>query len=556
MNTNFTRRNELKLSRKSDGVRSIEISISAATISGEALHDLKEMLAKDSVMSKYHVTVKPSAPVPYAMGDTGVVLYASCVAAIEVLAHHSLECIGKVVAEALKNVSINIRKKHPEIKKLEMLGSVRSEQQTTSFTIDEGDIKYYSERPYAIDPKKTFVLLVGCADYDDPTIPSIPPVLNNIKELTALFADPAYFGIPAKNIVSLTNLSTAEIRTQMLKVSRQNDLATFIFYYAGHGLCTNFDNYSLAGTDSVLIDGTLNTGIDKPFLVEAVNRSKAKHNVIIADACFSGMLTQGRNSSNLASDAIRGGYILTSSHAKQPSFYESAQSLTYFTGALIDTITRNTNNQTAFITLGNLYRGVSKSLEAKGVQAPTYRNGLNIDHSNFIIAKNPAFSIKSAIRNIEAMKGDVLRALEECEMLQTQFPSNKELKKLLENLEETYRVRKIVSEGDKHLVRQQYAKASERYAMALEQHEDMNVRERLELCETSSRAQSRKKIKHAIITLVSIFIAVLVAKLLVSGRQHSGSATKGIEAVDNESARGPTQPAKNSGNAQPDGNNL
>ncbi|CAM3301451.1 hypothetical protein FLLO111716_01990 [Flavobacterium longum] len=540
MNTNFTRRNGLKLLRKSDGVRSIEISISAATISGEALHDLKEMLAKDSVMSKYHITVKPSAPVPYAMGDTGVVLYASCVAAIEVLAHHSLEFVGKVVAEALKDVSINIRKKHPEIKKLEMLGSIHSEEKTTSFALDDSEIKYYSERSYTIDPKKTFVLLIGCADYVDPTIPSIPPVLNNINELVVLFADPAYFGIPKNNIFDFTNLSTAEIRTHILKISRRNDLETFIFYYAGHGLCTNFDSYSLAGTDSLLIDGTLNTGVDKPFLVEAVNRSKAKHNIFFVDACFSGMLTQGRGPSNLASDAIRGGYILTSSHAKQPSFYESAQSLTYFTGALIDTVRRNTGNQSASITLGNLYRGVSKSLEAKGVQAPTYRNGLNIDHSNFIIAKNPAFSIKNAIRTIEAMKGDVLRALEECEALQAQFPANKDLKKLREDLEKTYRVRKIVSEGDNHLVRQQYAKASELYAMALEQHEDMNVRERMQLCETSSRAQSRKKIKHVIIALVSIFIAVLAAKLLVSGRPQSGYIPNDADAVKNESPRGPT----------------
>lgn len=222
--------------------------------------------------------------------------------------------------------------------------------------------------------KKYVVLLIGVSRYIDASLPNIPNVGYNIKEMKKIFTDPRFIGIDPKNLIISYNDNALAIKKRIVDAcnkAKNSDYTLFI-YYAGHGII-NPDNLNvyLTGRDTCQKYLT-ETGIALAGLREAVKRSYAGAKVVVLDACHSGQIHKltGFNVPSMAEFA--GVHIVSSTSEDECALFNkrNPDMPTYFTDALVKRVRGGINNDKDYLTLGEVVDGIKAEFRNLGYPLP------------------------------------------------------------------------------------------------------------------------------------------------------------------------------------------
>ena len=463
---------------------SVNIILSFNTdIPKDILPDFRDYLRREITGIDFNLQESSVLPGRLGLPWNEFFIHAAVVSVSEKLLSLALEPTIEGIAQKIGKVREKFMHEK-ELKKLDINGSITSGNGNRSFRITgENDFSYFKDPIYSIDPTHTHVLLVGCGKYNDKKIPKVPAVEENLKTFYELLTDKRYFGIPPTNVIVSLNDSYSVVKRLMYDVSRKPEIETFLLYFVGHGFSMGINKYFLAVSDTEKENDFVNSAIEQEFIKDNIlSFSPAKQKIAIIDACYSGMLTL--NSKNAYFDyQVEGSYILTSSSAEEVSFYHEKERYTYFTGALLQIVMNGVNNDRDSITLEDIYRETSAQMREKKLQQPTYKNGLNIKPSSFIISRNVAYSIENEILKLNLLMSQV--KYEEAEVmvqrLMQKFPDEKQLKEKAVQISKDKIYNDFVHKGDTcYYTEKNYQKALEFYRQAAELKPDTQLHTKIQ----------------------------------------------------------------------------
>jgi formylglycine-generating enzyme required for sulfatase activity len=362
-------------------------------LSADDIYELKEMLST----GEHEATIKLAAPVE---GEMGALVH---------LLEISMHAGATLMLEGIYHQYI-----HPAVKKLLAKKSLEQGmgEMEVSTTVKKGDERLYvsesttggisiHKQNFKLDTNRTKVLLIGNSEFL-PGFTAIQPVKKNLKGLEELLTNKKNIGIPPGNIQVLFNKNTQDIKRALLQLNKEEDIETLIIYYAGHGYRTGIDELTLITADSEKIGNEIIGGLEFKFISEKIlKQSVAKQKIVIIDACHSGIAAQSHESDEVKID-VKGSYTLTSTSAKHSSYFNEDADYTYFTGSLIEVLSKGSSAAGEMLSLDDLYNYIYEVCEdRKDFPLPTQKNGLNIPAAKFYIASNPSFSYELAMSAAE-----------------------------------------------------------------------------------------------------------------------------------------------------------
>lgn len=210
---------------------------------------------------------------------------------------------------------------------------------------------------------KIYAVLVGVADYKH--INSLRYTDDDAFRLYAFLKSPEGGALPDNQIEVLIDEAAtqakiiAAMRRQFLKAG-PNDL--IVFYFSGHGAPGSFAPVDFDGRSNLLSHKSIRDIFDQ---------SKAKHKVIIADACHSGSLNKGVKSGEAAmnsyystlSNTTGGLALFMSSKAEETSIEVSGLRQSVFTYYLLEGLKgKADSNYNKVVTISELYNYVQQNV--------------------------------------------------------------------------------------------------------------------------------------------------------------------------------------------------
>lgn len=369
--------------------------------------------------------------------------------------------------------------------KLEIMSSLKDSEEKVNFVEDSNGKTQVYDFNYAIDTDKTMVLLIGAGKFTSDFNP-IPPVKGNLEDLYKLLTDKTHIGIPRENVSVSFDEPHVEIQKRLLQAARKPDIQTLIIYFAGHGHRSDVKKLSLIACDTEKIGDEVIGGIDFDFVSNKILKgSAAKQKILILDTCHSGIATQGEDDIAAGFD-VKGSYILTSSPGDDVSYFEKDARNTYFTSALLDILQNGIDNTRDMLALSDLYEYTTEVMEEKKFPLPHARNELNIQPSNFFIARNPSFSGEKLKWKADGLfkDGKLQEALDQYRGLLKLFPDDTDLRKHFEDCESELSFTKYVNDANSLFYeKKNYPAALALYKKAYALKRDVMVLDKIRQCE-------------------------------------------------------------------------
>lgn len=186
---------------------------------------------------------------------------------------------------------------------------------------------------------KFYALIVGVNNYKSPDIRSLDRPISDAKEIYDALT--SRYNFNKENVLMLADPSRSEIITALDKFSAKitsND--NFLLFYAGHG---TFDKEGKIGfwlPSDASKDNRANW-ISNSNLTDYLKLIKAKHTLVISDACFSGSIFVSRGITDGVPENIEKAYSLPSRQAlTSGSLYEVPDN-SIFLHYLLDRLRKN-----------------------------------------------------------------------------------------------------------------------------------------------------------------------------------------------------------------------
>ncbi|HHM04256.1 MAG TPA: hypothetical protein ENJ19_00750 [Gammaproteobacteria bacterium] len=137
-----------------------------------------------------------------------------------------------------------------------------------------------------IDFGNYYALLIGNNNYEH--LPDLVTPVRDVQAIKKVLLERYKF----KNVITLTNATRYDIITQLNKLRRTlTEKDNLVIYYAGHG---ELDRVNMKGQWLPVDAESDNTAnwISNSALTELVNAIPAKHVLVVADSCYSGIMTR------------------------------------------------------------------------------------------------------------------------------------------------------------------------------------------------------------------------------------------------------------------------
>ncbi|WP_412543933.1 ribosomal protein L7/L12 [Longispora sp. K20-0274] len=240
----------------------------------------------------------------------------------------------------------------------------------------------------AIDAARSRIVLIGTPAYDDPELPDVPAVTNNLSDLAAVLTDPRLGGFsPAHCAVTPPGADVSRVGDLLVRAATEaEDL--LLIYYSGHGMLGPLRRelyLSVAGTRPDMLAFTA-------LAFEAVRDiclgSRARNRVVILDSCFSGRAIgetlAGTEESVLGQLQVAGTYTLTSSPANRVALTLPGERNTAFTGRLLALLRAGSPTAGPVLSLGDIYRHLHVQLRAEGLPVPQQRGTETADQLGLV----------------------------------------------------------------------------------------------------------------------------------------------------------------------------
>lgn len=458
----------------------IEIDIRSA-LSEEDVYELRNHIQELDIKG-LQIGLKEKSP---AEGEMGFLALLGLVgtflgeAALNTVAEEGLK---KVYAKLEPGIIKWLEKRKKQGKAdIEIITSVKDGELQNSFVTNYSGTSILDNFSFSIDVDRTRVLLIGNGEFEH-NFPTIQPVKGNVEDFGKLLTDPKIVGIPRENITALFNKQSGEIEEKLLLISKEPNIETLIIYFAGHGCRTDSKKLFLVASNTRKVGDHIISGIDFDFIKNVVlKQSTASQKIIILDACHSGVATQGHN--DLVTDFdVEGTYIFTSSSGDEASYYEAGRAHTFFSGELINVLSRGLDNNQEYLSLKDIYENVRTELKQKKFPEPRDKSELNIPLANFNLARNSSYSYdrwkQKAAAFVRVRKLDL--ALNEYRAMETRYPNDASIKIAIESCEQEKKFMRLVMEGDSLFQQKKYAAAVLKYEAAIALKEESSVLDKLE----------------------------------------------------------------------------
>ena len=247
------------------------------------------------------------------------------------------------------------------------------------------------------DPERSRALLVGTARYEDPELPDLPAVANNVEDLFDLLTDGDAGILPPSHCLTLADPDSVPAIGETLHAVVEEASDTLLVYYAGHGLIGTGGGHELylSVTGSRLSTARF-SALPIEVLKSTMRESPARQQVLILDCCFSGRAIGVMAASDdvvLGQMMEPGIYLLTSSPANRPSTAPEGARHTAFTGALIDVLRRGRvqGQDPTLVTLDGVYRQVASA--ARSGRFPPPRQAIMGSAGHMLLARIPGLQV-------------------------------------------------------------------------------------------------------------------------------------------------------------------
>jgi Caspase domain len=218
-------------------------------------------------------------------------------------------------------------------------------------------------------------LLIGTSVYDDPTLPDLLPVANNLADLQHVLTDPSTGAFHPRRchvIADAENVSQVGSRLGQLAKEAGDVL---LVYFSGHGMVDESDNeLYLAVSGSTRRDCRFNA-IPYAWIRKELARSSARLRVVILDCCFSGRAAGAMSADQdvAAQIGIEGSYVLASTPANTQALCLPGAANSAFTGELLTLMRRPTPPGQEPATLEQMYQELVVLMRDQGLPTPQRR---------------------------------------------------------------------------------------------------------------------------------------------------------------------------------------
>lgn len=190
---------------------------------------------------------------------------------------------------------------------------------------------------------RKIALLIGVNEYGE-GVPSLSAPLNDVAAMQRVLQNPKLGGF--NQVKQLLNPNLIEMRKAIHELfseseAQKDDL--LLLFFSGHGMTDDKGNLYLANQDTAKRNFKA-TAVETSFIQEQLNSCKAKRQVVILDACFSGAYANGWRAKSIDLDITQqllgseGSVVLTSSSSTQKSFEEKGSTLSLYTQYLVEGI--------------------------------------------------------------------------------------------------------------------------------------------------------------------------------------------------------------------------
>ncbi|MCU4749908.1 caspase domain-containing protein [Streptomyces sp. G-5] len=226
----------------------------------------------------------------------------------------------------------------------------------------------------AVDPGRSRVVLVGVPTYDDPELPDVPVVANNIFDLHRVLTHPGLGGFdPVHCAVVPPTAGLAEVGTLVGQAAADaEDL--LLFYYSGHGLLSVRRRELYLALSSTRREQLPFTALPFDAVREVFLDSRAAIKAVILDSCFSGRAIgetlADDDAAVLGQLEVAGTYIMTAAPANRTALILPGEKHTAFTERLLRVMRSGIAGAGHVISLGDIYRHLHFQLRAEGLPSP------------------------------------------------------------------------------------------------------------------------------------------------------------------------------------------
>ncbi|MBL1120384.1 caspase family protein [Streptomyces sp. 110] len=221
-------------------------------------------------------------------------------------------------------------------------------------------------------------ILIGVSQYQDPSLPNVPAVLNSLHTMRRLLTDPDLCGWAESQVHVLEDpVGSSELALRLHRLAEKTT-GTLLVYFVGHGVLTKTGALCLATSDTQLRYPDL-TGLEYDKVRSALLGSPAQVKLVILDCCYSGRAINGLAGSDqshfAAAAEISGVYTLTAADqvAHVPSPEAQKIACTSFTGALNDVVRSGIPNAPALLSLSDIYPKLKHVLRVRNLPEPNQR---------------------------------------------------------------------------------------------------------------------------------------------------------------------------------------
>ncbi len=219
----------------------------------------------------------------------------------------------------------------------------------------------------------------------------IAAVGPTLAELGRVFVEAC--GAAPRNVRTVIDPADPLELGALLTEAAEEATDTFVFCYVGHGLVSADGELHLAtvATDDIS-RGLAYKALPFSAIRDALNGCAARTIVIVLDCCFGGRArgalgTQAGD--ELAAAQARGSYLLAAAAHDEHALAPEGAKLTAFSGALAALLLDGDPRGPRMLTLGHVYRYLSRALPEQGLPRPRrYAGGLADD---LVLAPNAAY---------------------------------------------------------------------------------------------------------------------------------------------------------------------
>lgn len=241
---------------------------------------------------------------------------------------------------------------------------------TEDGTFSSDILTVFYEEPVDKISGNYYALLIGVSEYNDPAIPDLNE--NPINDAQSLYNTlTTFYTFPQDNVTILKNPTRRDIMIAFDKLAKTltpND--NLLIFYAGHGYYEKENDIGYWLPADAERDFTANW-LYNNNIVDLMKKIKAKHTLLIADACFSGSIFRGRDV-NFMADApknYRQLYNLKSRNAMTSGTLKTVPNQSIFFEYLSKTLNQNTQK---YITSQELYMKFTNEVAKYTNNIPQY----------------------------------------------------------------------------------------------------------------------------------------------------------------------------------------